>query len=289
MKKPTIAICYDFDMTLSPKNMQEFTFFEEMKTTADEFWSNQETFIKEHCADRMLANMYAMKKKSKENGIPYTKQKLMAYGKSVKLFPGVETWFERINEYGKSLGVQIEHYIISSGNKEIIEGTSIAKYFKKIYACSYIFDENGNAIWPAISVNYTNKTQFIFRVSKNILDETDDSINDHMSYDDRVVPFENIIYIGDSATDIPCMKLVRKNGGKSIGVYAKNDKKKKNILIELLGRNSVNYVAEADYSKGKMLEIIVKEIIKSDKINFNLKKLSKAQKLTYKIDNDDED
>ncbi len=277
MKQPTIAICYDFDMTLSPKNMQEFDFFAELETTADDFWSEQNERMLKNNADGVLAYMLGMVEKAKEKGIVLTRKKLNEYGKNIELFPGVETWFNRINEFAKNLGVNVEHYIISSGVKEIIEGTSIAKYFKKIYASSYVYGASGEAIWPAMSVNYTNKTQFLYRINKGCLEETDDSINDFMEHEERQVPFDNMIYIGDSLTDIPCMRLVKKSGGKSIGVYTKNEGKKSN-LAEMLKRDKINYIAEADYSKGKMLEIIVKEIIKGNKINFNLKELSRALK-----------
>jgi len=278
MNLPTVAICYDFDMTLSPKNMQEYSFFEALKTTPDEFWGNQDEFIKKHTADRMLANMYAMVQKAKEKGIKITKGTLKEFGKSVTLYDGVETWFDRINEYGRQKGVNIEHYIISSGIKEMIEGTTIAKHFKKIYACSYLYNENGEAVWPSISVNYTNKTQYLYRVKKGCLDETDDSINDVLTEEVVFVPLENMIYIGDSDTDIPSMRMVMKNGGKAIGVYKNNPAKQKHLKA-LLQNNKINYVAEADYSEGKILEVIVKQIIKSNKINFNLKEISRAQKM----------
>ena len=277
MKKPTVAICYDFDMTLSLKNMQEFNFFDDLHTTADEFWGNQDYFIKKNKSDRMLANMYSTVAEAKKHNIMLTKQKFAEYGQKIELYNGVDTWFDRINEYGKELGVNVEHYIVSSGIKEMILGTPIAKHFKKIYACSYIYNEQGEPIWPSISVNYTNKTQFLYRINKGCLDETDDSINEMLNHENRFVPFENMIYIGDSDTDIPCMRLVMKNGGKAIGVYQKNSAKKK-YLKELLANDKINYIAETDYSKGKMLEVIVKEIIKSDKINFTLKELSRAQK-----------
>lgn len=277
MKKPTIAICYDFDKTLSPKNMQEFSFFDDIGFTADEFWNKQEILIERFKADFLLVNMYNTILEAKSKGISLSREKFREYGKKVELFDGVDTWFERINKYGEKLGVNIEHYIVSSGLKEMIEGTSIAKYFKKIYACTYIYNEQGEPVWPALSVNYTNKTQFLYRINKGCLDETDSSINDMLDHDNRLVPFENMIYIGDSETDIPCMRLVMKSGGKTIGVYKDNDEHK-SFLKELLANNKINYMAKADYSKGEMLETIVKAIIKSDKVNFNLKELSKAQK-----------
>lgn len=281
MKKlPTVAICYDFDMTLSPKNMQEFGFFEALETNADKFWGDQNQFIEMNIADRMLANMYGMVVKAKEKNIKLTKQSLKDFGKSVEFFDGVETWFGRINKYGEEIGVNVEHFVVSSGIKEMIEGTSIAKYFKKIYACSFLYDNNGEAIWPALSVNYTNKTQFLHRINRGRLSEIDDSINDVLTGEEKSVPFENMIYIGDSDTDIPCMRLVMKNGGKVIGVY-RDVASKKAHLIELLKNNKINYVAKADYSEGKVLETIIKQIIKSNKINFNLKEISKQQKIYF--------
>ncbi|MBQ9786278.1 MAG: hypothetical protein IJW25_02305 [Clostridia bacterium] len=192
------------------------------------------------------------------------------------MYEGVETWFERINKFGENLGLEIEHYIISSGHKEMIEGTPIAKCFKKIYACCYYYDENGEAIWPAVAVNYTNKTQFLFRINKGFLEEYDDNVNIPMAHDDRAISFDNMIYIGDSQTDSPCMRVVMKNGGKAIGVF--DSEHKKDQLKILLENNKINFIAKADYTEGKELEIIIKEIIRSNKINNSLKLLSKAQK-----------
>ena len=277
MKVPTIAICYDFDSTLSPNEMQAYGYFKALNTNSSEFWGKSDEMVKETSADRILVNMYRMMNEAKQVGITLTKEKLREFGATVDLFDGVETWFERINEFGKTIGVNVEHYLVSSGDKEMILGMQIAKFFKKIYACTYLYDENGTIIWPAISVNYTNKTQFLYRINKGCLDETDDSINDIMDKESRNVPFENMIYIGDSFTDIPCMRLVMNNGGKAIGVYnpqSKNDAKVQNLL----NNNKINFIAPADYSKGKMLEVLVKEIIKGMKINDNLKTLTKAQK-----------
>ena len=277
MKLPTIAICYDFDSTLSPNEMQSYGYFKALNTNSSEFWGKSDIMVEQEKADRILINMYRMINEALAKGIVLTREKLQEFGSTVELFDGVETWFDRINEFGKSIGVKIEHYLVSSGDKEMILGTKIAKYFKKIYACTYLYDDEGKAIWPTISVNYTNKTQFLYRINKGCLDEYDDSINDIMDKDARNVPFENMIYIGDSFTDIPCMRLVMNNGGKAIGVYnpkSKNDAKVKNLL----NNNKINFIAPADYSKGKMLEVLVKEIIKGMKINNNLITLTRAQK-----------
>lgn len=190
----------------------------------------------------------------------FTREALRAYGSRVKLFPGVEEWFDRVNGYGKAVGVQVEHYIISSGLKEMIEGTAIAGKFKKIYASSFLFDENGVGIWPAMDVNYTNKTQFLFRIEKGVLDVNDQRINDHFPSDRLRVPFRNMIYIGDSDTDIPCMKLVDSHGGYSIGIFNKdtNDKTK---VYKMMRDERIKYFVPSDYSEGAELDVLVKNII----------------------------
>jgi len=276
MKKTKIAICYDFDLSLTPKNTEEFGLFADLGYTAEEFYAMVRQFIVENNSDIILTNMLMLIEKAKEKNIILTKEKLREYGKKVEFFNGVETWFERINEFGKNLGIEIEHYIVSSGQKEIIAGTSIAKYIKKIYAASYFYNEKGEPVWPKIAINSTNKMQFLYRVNKGCLEESDDGINNLIDGEQRNVPFENMIYIGDSLTDIPCMRLVMKKGGKAIGVY--NEDVNKNYLKSLLENNKIDFIAQADYSKNSMLEVIVKEIIKSDKINTNLKNLTRLQK-----------
>ena len=277
MKIPKIAICYDFDSTLSLKDIQSYKYFQELGVTAGEFYSKSDKISETNNADKILINMYMVLEEAKRKGIDLTREKLESYGEDIELFDGVETWFNRINEYGKKLGVDIEHYVVSSGFKDMINGTKIAKYFKKIYACSYLFDENGHPVWPTICVNYTTKTQFLYRINKGILEEHDDSINDAMDEELRSVPFENMIYIGDSFTDIPCMRLVMKSGGVAIGVY--NPKENNNQKVKtLIKNNKINFIAPADYSEGKMLEKLVKEILKGIKIATGLKTISTAQK-----------
>lgn len=190
----------------------------------------------------------------------FTKETLHKDGGKVQLFPGVETWFDRINEYGKSKGVIVEHYIISSGLKEMIEGTKVATKFKKIYASSFYFDEDGVAVWPAQVVNYTNKTQFLFRIEKGVLDINDQAVNSYFEPNQYRVPFRNMVYIGDSDTDIPCMKLVNINGGHSIGVY-NSETKDKSKVFRMLDENRIKYFAPADYTEGSKLEQLVQQII----------------------------
>ncbi|MDF9827937.1 hypothetical protein M2447_002042 [Ereboglobus sp. PH5-10] len=266
--KPTIAICYDFDGTLSPKNMQEYDFFNDLGTKAQPFWSEVEACRKRNHADQILTYMMLMIDKAKAHvgSNKTTKASIQGYGKSVKLFNGVEDWFKIINAYGKKNGVIIEHYIVSSGIKEMIEGTSIAKYFKKIYACSFVYDEqDGTAKWPAVAVNYTTKTQFLFRINKGIEDDNDNTlINEYIPESQRPIPFSRMIYIGDGATDVPCMKLVKQKGGNSIAVYDQRKAGKLESAKALLANKRINYMAPASYGSGSQMKKLVCAII--DKI-----------------------
>ena len=279
MSKTIIALMYDFDKTLSPKEMQEYTFIPALGINPEEFWSASNRLAKEYKMDRILAYMYLMISKSNSANKSILRNDFVKMGKGIEFFPGVEEWFERINDYGREMGVSIEHYIISSGLKEIIEGSSIKKYFKEIYACEFHYNGSGVADWPLLAVNYTGKTQFLYRINKGVLDVSDDdSLNKYVAEDKRRIPFRNMIYIGDGMTDVPCMKLVRSNGGQSIAVY-----KKKAKVEELLKDNRVNYIVPADYSQGGELDAIVKTIINEmalrDKlVKINQKQLSKIKK-----------
>jgi 2-hydroxy-3-keto-5-methylthiopentenyl-1-phosphate phosphatase len=256
-KQPIIAILYDFDKTLATDDMQNFSFIPALGMEASEFWGETQKFSNKTGMENILAYMYMMIEKAKEKGISLTKEYLNKLGKDVKFFEGVTQWFKRINLYGEELGVKVEHYILSSGTKEIIEGTSIAKEFKEIYACEFLFNEEGVATWPKIAINYTAKTQFLFRVSKGALNSRDD-VGVNTRTDSRRVPFSNIIYIGDGLTDIPCMTLVKERGGKSIAIYPKG---KKDKVFPLFEENRVNYICRGDYSVNSDLDKIVKLII----------------------------
>jgi 2-hydroxy-3-keto-5-methylthiopentenyl-1-phosphate phosphatase len=255
---PIIAIMYDFDKTLCTKDMQEYEFIPKLGMKADEFWEQANCLATKEGMDRILAYMYLMIQKSNEKKIPIHRDKFVELGASVKYFSGLPEWFSRINAYGKNLGVTIEHYVISSGLKEIIEGSIIKDEFKKIYACEYHYNQNGIADWPKMAVNYTTKTQFLFRINKGILDVSDDEgLNKFKSKVDRRIPFRNMIYIGDGFTDIPCMQLVKSKGGQSIAVY----KTRKKDVAELLTDGRVDFTIKADYSEDSELDKIVKIII----------------------------
>ena len=254
--KPIVAIMYDFDKTLATTDMQNYSFIPFLGMTSEEFWGSVTEFTKETGIESILAYMYMMVEKCREKNIPLTKEYLYKLGKDVKFFDGVTTWFKRINTYAEELGIEVEHYIISSGTKEIIEGTSIAKEFKKIYACEFLYDKNGEATWPKFAINFTQKTQFVFRIAKGVYD-----INDNVTVNTKVekrIPYSNLIYIGDGLTDIPCMTLVKEKGGKSIAIYPKGNKEK---VIKLFEEGRVNYLCSADYKAGSNLEKIIKLIL----------------------------
>lgn len=260
-ERPVIAICYDFDKTLTPDDMQAQGYIQSVGYDVADFWIESNGLAESNDMDQNLAYMYKMIEKA-QGRVLFTKETLAEYGAKVGLFPGVEEWFERIRKYGEEHGVIVEHYIISSGLKEMIEGTSAARSgaFKKIYASSFYYDSYGVAKWPAQVVNYTNKTQFLFRIEKGVLDINDPGVNESFSPEEMRVPFRNMIYIGDSDTDIPCMKLVTAYGGHSIGVYnAETGDKAK--VYKMMRDGRVRYYAPADYSEGTELDRLVKTII----------------------------
>ena len=255
-KRPVVAIMYDFDKTLCNEDMQNYAFIPDLDMTPSEFWGETSRFGQEENMEKILAYLYMMVSKAKEKGIPFTKEYLKSLGSKIKYFRGVTTWFKRINDFGASLGLDVQHYIISSGVKDIIEGSEIAKEFKAIYACEYMFDKNSDAVWPKVAINYTMKTQYVFRISKGIDRQDDDHIvNQKISEEDRRVLYRNMIYLGDGITDVPCMRLVKDKNGKSIAVYPRGKKEK---VADLLRHERVNYIALADYSENSELENIVK-------------------------------
>lgn len=259
--KPVLAICYDFDKTLSPNDMQAQGYIQSVGYDVGEFWDEANALARENDMDGNLAYMYKMVVEA-EGSLIFNRKALAEYGAKVKLYKGVEEWFERIRKYGEEHGVIVEHYIISSGLKEMIEGTAMAKSgaFEKVYASSFYFNERGVAKWPAQTVNYTNKTQFLFRIEKGVLDVNDPGVNDYFPPEKLRVPFRNMVYIGDSDTDIPCMKLVTVNGGHSIGVYDPETQDKAKVLKMTRDRR-IRYFAAADYSDGSDLDSLVKTII----------------------------
>lgn len=259
--RPVLAICYDFDKTLSPDDMQAQGYIQSVGFDVEEFWRESNVLARENNMDSNLAYMLKMIQEA-EGQVDFSREALEHYGAQVQLFPGVETWFERIRAFGRDHGVIVEHYIISSGLLEMIQGTKIAREgaFEQIFANSFYYDRQGRAIWPAQVINYTNKTQFLFRIEKGVLDSNDPGVNDFFSPEEKRVPFRNMVYIGDSDTDIPCMKLVNTYGGHSIGVYDPHTGDKTKVY-RMLRDNRIRYFVGADYSEGSDLERLVQAII----------------------------
>ena len=259
-KMPVLAVCYDFDRTLTPGDMQAQGFIQSVGEDVNEFWRQSNRLAVENDMDMNLAYMLTMVKKAKGK-FYVTRRALNEYGAKIELYRGAEEWFGRIDEYGRERGICVEHYIISSGLKEMIEGTAIARHFKKIYASAFCYDEDGVPVWPAQAINYTNKTQFLFRIEKGCLDINDhEGVNEYIRPEELRVPLRNVVYIGDSDTDIPCMKLVNSYGGHAIGVFDP-EKKNKQKVFRLMANNRIRYFAPADYSEGGELDGLLKAVI----------------------------
>ncbi|MGL6079105.1 HAD family hydrolase [Methyloversatilis discipulorum] len=260
-----MAIAYDFDGTLAPGNMQEYDFIPTLNMVSKEFWKSVNEIAQQHEMDQILAYMWAMLRQADKADVRVHKSDFKNFGKNITLFPGVSDWFKRINAYAKSRGVRLEHFIISSGIREMVEGTPIYKEFEKVYASGFMFDHNGVACWPALAVNYTTKTQYLFRINKGSLDVHDNSvINKFVPKDQRPVPFENMIFIGDGETDIPCMRLVKDQGGHSIAVYNGSKRGARKHADQLVDDGRATLGAPADYQEGGVIDLAVKAII--DKI-----------------------
>lgn len=260
MQKPIIALLYDFDKTLCTQDMQNYAFIPSLGMQPADFWREANTFGWQEHMDGILAYMYTMLRKSKEKGLSIRRENLVEMGRSIELFPGVKEWFARINAFGESLGVEVEHYILSSGLREIIEGSGISHEFKKVYASEFYYDESGVPVWPKLDVNFTAKTQFVYRINKGVLDVSNDKdLNASMPDDSKRVPFTNMIYVGDGLSDVPCMKMMRSYGGQAIAVYQPESR---SAVEELLYRGRVDFIFPADYREGTSLDTTVKNIIR---------------------------
>ena len=260
MNKPIIALLYDFDKTLCTQDMQNYAFIPSLGMDPDAFWKEANTFGWQQEMDGILAYMYTMLRKCNELGIPLTRESLVEKGRSIELFPGVKEWFGRINAFGESLGVEIEHYVLSSGLKEIIEGSGISHEFKMVYASEFYYDETGTPVWPKLDVNFTAKTQFVYRINKGVLAVSNDKdLNASMPDDSKRIPFTNMIYVGDGLSDVPCMKMMRAYGGQAIAVYQAGNRLG---VEERLSRGRVDFIFPADYREGTALDSTVKNIIR---------------------------
>ncbi len=275
---PLMAICYDFDGTLAPGNMQEHDFFPDLKIAPLDFWKESNDLAREHETDPILAYMKLMLDKARLSGkVQISKSAFRKYGKTVDLFRGVKSWFGDINEYAEKKGVRLEHYIISSGLREMIEGTQISREVKAIYASSFIYDQHDVAIWPANAVNYTTKTQYLYRINKGIESITDNrAINEFVAEEDRRIPFSRMLFIGDGSTDVPCMKLVKNQGGHAIAVYSEDKKGSKDHAVRLLRDGRVNFIAEGVYTKNSRMFRYTSSVIDMVAASYRLYSLTKS-------------
>lgn len=272
MNRPTVALIYDFDGTLSPANMQEFGLLQTFGKNPEAFWKKSNQTSEDNDASEILCYMKTMIDEARNAGVHLTKENFRKFGSMVKLYPGVKEWFGLINRYGEEKGIAIEHYINSSGLTEMIEGTEIYHEFKKVFACSFLY-ENGEAVWPAVAVDYTAKTQFLFKINKGVMSVRDHTmVNRYLPEKERPVPFSRMIYFGDGATDIPCMKLVKQFGGHSIAVYNPNGHQKEKSE-RLLSEERVHFVSPADYTEGNRIYRIVTSIIDKIRADLNVESL----------------
>ncbi len=272
---PIIAFLYDFDKTLCTTDMEDYAFIPSLGYTPAEFWGRANAFGWQNRMDGLLAYMYTMIQECAAQNIKLDRAFLNHCGESIQLFPGVREWFARINAFGESLGVQVEHYVISSGLREIIEGSGIAQEFREIYACEFYYNENGDACWPKLDVNFTNKTQFVYRINKGILDVSrDKELNDSMPDDSKRVPFTNMIYMGDGLSDVPCMKMMRAYGGQAIAVYQASNRQG---VEKLLADGRVDFIFPADYREGMELDRTVRDILRKMTITDRLLEVNNRQ------------
>ena len=212
------------------------------------------------------------------NNISLKRESFQRFGNDVKLFEGVKDWFARINSYGRSKGLDVKHYIISSGLKEMIEGTAIAEEFEKIFACSFLYNVDGVAYWPAVAVNYTTKTQFLYKINKGVESVSDSRlVNRYVPEEERPLPFSRMIYVGDGTTDIPSMRQVKYHGGHSIAVYDPSSEKGREVSEELIAQGRVSHICPADYREGRKMDTIVKTIIDKIYTDHQLKLLAKER------------
>ena len=258
-----IAMCYDFDGTLSSGNMQEQDLLPECNIAPSDFWQEVMDISKNTKADPVLIYMYLLIQKMKEANMLISPETFNQYGKKLKLFKGVETWFDRMNTYGHSKGIEIEHYIISAGITEIIYGCSFSKAIKEIYACSYYYRENG-IVWPKLSVNFTTKTQFLYRIHKGAFDMSDQhSVNTKIEPQDINIPFNHMVFFGDGETDIPSFRIINNGGGCSICIYDPLKEKSKKIADQLVIDQRTHFALKNDYSEGEELDKVVKNFIET--------------------------
>ena len=258
------AIIYDFDGTLARGNIQEHSFIPEIGMTRGEFWKKVKQRTRDEDADEILVYMHLMLERARGRGVDVTNKMLREHGRKAELFDGLadRTWFNRLNEHAATCGLTLEHYIVSSGIHEMIRGCPIYDAFKWVFASKFIYDGD-KAAWPGVAINYTTKTQYLFRVNRGIQNTwNNEDLNAYMPDGERPIPFSRMIFLGDGDTDIPTMKMLTYQGGYSVAVYDPrlhdSDLSK---IHRLISDDRVNFVAPADYREDSQIDIIVKGIL----------------------------
>ncbi|OGX14580.1 MAG: hypothetical protein A2351_01415 [Omnitrophica bacterium RIFOXYB12_FULL_50_7] len=261
-----IAIVYDFDGTLSPGNMQEETIFKAYGIDKKKFWARSQSLVIRKGYEKTLAYLKLLIDDPIFKKRPLTKRMLREFASHIPYYPGVdEGYFDQLGAFIRSLpevpeaGITLEHYIISSGLQDILEGISIRKHFKKIYACEYDF-QRGRPVFPKLVINDTNKTQFLFRINKGRL-KLSESINNHMPETERRIPFRNMIYVGDGITDVPSMTVVQKAGGNAIAVYDPA-KRVPRAVKTMVAEHRAEHFAPADFRPQSLLVKILRQTLK---------------------------
>lgn len=241
------AVCYDYDGTLSPGNLQENKFLPDIGRSPKDFWTEVNALSASEFIDPTIAYMRIMLTSAAKAGVAVKRESLAEWGRAQSHFPGLDTWFARQKRYAASLGLDLRHYVISSGNAEIIEASAIAPDLDGVFASRFLYDESGLAVWPALALNFTTKTQFIYRINKGAIAPADrHKINDYIPDAERPVPFSHIIYLGDGETDVACFRLTTSLGGYAIAVYDEDRER----AAAYLRQRRVSAIARADYRPG---------------------------------------
>lgn len=261
--RSTLAIVYDFDGTLTPQPMQEYTVLPQLGISGEAFWAEVNAEVKRTGGDSILTYMRLLVEKIEANKAHLSREALRDLAAGIEYYPGVESWFERVDAYveAKSGGtVQTRHYIISAGLSEILEGISIKRHFTRIYASQYYFDHHEAARFPTVVINDTAKTQYLFRINKG-RESSLETINEYMPEGERPIPFQHMLYVGDGMTDVPCMTVVKNYGGFAVAVHKPRSEAAVKVCRELVDANRIDFYAPADYGAGRKLERRIHKIL----------------------------